>query len=244
MSEREEVLLEPAFVLHSRPFRNTSLILECLTQNRGRVGLVARGVRDARGRQRSLLQPFVPLRVSWVRRGELGSLTGVDSGPGSAALEGQALLAGFYVNELVLRLMARDDANADVYSCYSACLAGLQRDARTARTLRLFELDLLQALGYGLGLDTEADSGAALVPDRRYRFEIEAGPRPERGDAADDGSYWGRELMSLRDRQLEDAESQRAAKRLLDSVLAVYLGERPLNTRAVLYDIVEKGWHR
>lgn len=244
MSEREEALLEPAFVLHSRPFRNTSQILECLTLNHGRVGLVARGSRNARGSQRSLLQPFVPLRVSWVRRGELGSLTGADAEPHGVGLAGERLLAGFYVNELMLRLTARGDPNREAFSCYSECLAGLVRDSRTSRTLRLFELDLLQALGYGLGLDVEAGSGAPLARDRRYRFEIEAGPRLAPSDARDGGSYWGRELMSLRDRELDDADSQRAAKRLLGSALAVYLGERPLNSRAVLRDIVEKGWHR
>lgn len=242
MSEREEVLLEPAFVLHSRPFRNTSSMLECLTLNHGRAGLVARGARNPRGRQRSLLQPFVPLRLSWIRRGELGNLTNAEAEPGAAALEGDALLAGFYVNELVLRLMARDDANSEIFSCYSACLAGLARTARPSRTLRLFELDLLQALGYGLELDREAEGGAPLAADRRYRFEIESGPRPVAGGDEDtglDATYWGRELMSLRDRELGDSASLRAAKHLLARVLAQYLGDRPLKSRAVLRDVVE-----
>lgn len=247
MSEREEVLLEPAFVLHSRPFRNTSWILECLTLNHGRMGLVARGARNARGRQRSLLQPFVPLRLSWVRRGELGNLTNAEAEAGTSGLAGDALLAGFYVNELVLRLLARDDANSEIFSCYSECLAGLARNARPSRTLRLFELDLLQALGYGVELEREAEGGHPLAADRRYRFEIESGPRPvSAGDehAGRDDAYWGWELMSLRDRELGDAASLRAAKHLLARVLAQYLGDRPLNSRAVLRDVVELGGGR
>lgn len=244
MSEREEVLLEPAFVLHARPFRNTSQIIECLTLSHGRAGLVARGSRNARGRQRSLLQPFVPLKLSWIRRGELGNLTYAEPEPGHAALGGERLLAGFYVNELVIRLTARGDPNPQVFSCYSQCLAGLEREEHTSRTLRLFELDLLEALGYGLGLDGEADTGEPLVPDRLYRFEVESGPRLVSASADDGGTYRGRELMSLRDRELHDADSRRAAKRLLGRVLAGYLGEKPLQSRAVLRDIVDKGWHR
>ncbi len=244
MSEREEVLLEPAFVLHCRPFRNTSQIVECLTVNHGRAGLVAHGSRSPRGNRRSLLQPFLPLKLSWIRRGELGRLTNVEARSRAAGLEGDRLLAGFYVNELVLRLMARGDANREAFSCYSECIDGLARGERTSRALRLFELDLLRALGYGLELDREAGSGRPLLPDHRYRFEIEAGLRLASEGSEDSGAYWGRELMSLRDRELDDAESRRAAKRLLSCVLAAYLGERPLNSRAVLREVVERGFPR
>ncbi len=210
----------------------------------GRTGLVAHGSRGSRGGRRSLLQPFVPLRLSWVRRGELGRLTGAEAEPGRPRLEGERLLAGFYVNELVLRLTARGDPNTDVFSCYSECITGLARGARTSRTLRLFELDLLQALGYGLELGAEADGGSPLLPDRRYRFEIEAGPRLVSEDAEENATYWGRELTSLRDRKLEDAASRRAAKRLLAGALAVYLGDRPLKSSAVLRDVVARGSRR
>src|SRR3712207_1001458 len=107
MAEREQVLLERAFVLHQRPYRDSSQLLECMTERHGRVGLVARGSRRPRSRQRALLQPFVPLNVSWIRRGELGRLTKVEPAGPTLMLEGQHLLAGFYASELLLKLTAR-----------------------------------------------------------------------------------------------------------------------------------------
>ncbi|HEX5418578.1 MAG TPA: DNA repair protein RecO C-terminal domain-containing protein [Gammaproteobacteria bacterium] len=273
MSDRESVLLEPAFVLHQRPYRNTSQLLECLTAEHGRIGLIAQGSRRALGGQRALLQPFVPLRLSWVRRGELGRLTGVEPGGwgveavggsgeagggggayapvgggeqvgGIGAVAGLAsarLLAGYYVNELALRLSVRGDANEAVFSCYSRCLAVLAAPrAGVARTLRLFELHFLRALGYGLELGCDVETGEPLKPDFRYRFELERGPRADERVAEQEG-YWGRELISLQAEALEDEASLRAARRLLGRVLQGYLGERPLKSRAVLKDIVARG---
>jgi DNA repair protein RecO (recombination protein O) len=240
MSEREEVLLEPAFVLHQRPYANTSRIIECLTPTRGRVGLVARGSRRLRSEQRALLQPFARLRVSWIRRGELGRLTYVEAATPTHELVGDGLLAGFYMNELVLRLLARSDANAEVFSCYSACLQELGAGAGTARTLRLFELALLGALGYGLELAHDCESGEPLREEWTYVFEPESGPRRALVDTATD-SFRGKDLISLRERMLDDADSLRAAKVLLGRALAVHLGSRPLKSRGVLKAIIDRG---
>lgn len=242
MSEREEVLLAQGFVLHQRPFRNTSQIVDCLTAQHGRVGLVAQGARRQGSGRRALLQPFVPLRLSWIRRGDLGRLTEVEVAGHALALEGDGLLGGFYVNELVLRLSVRGDGNSEVYSCYSACLSALAgRRGSVARALRLFELDLLRALGYGLELEHDTQTGEPLRPDGRYVFEHESGPRAAMSVAEEQGAYWGRELLSLNGGQLEDRDSLRAARRLLAQALDVYLGERPLRSRAVLREIVERG---
>ena len=240
MTDRERVLLERGFVLHHRPFRNTSQLLECLTSDHGRVGLVANGSRRAGKGQRAYLQPFAPLRLSWVRRGELGRLTQVEPEAAGFALRGQRLLAGYYVNELVMRLTARSDPNSDVFECYRDCLSALAGSAALARTVRLFELSLLRALGYGFDLDRDASTGEPLQPERRYVFELEHGPKAA-VDSSDGATYWGRELMSIHSRSLDDRDSLRAAKRLLGRVLGAYLGQRPLKTRAVLADIVELG---
>jgi DNA repair protein RecO (recombination protein O) len=239
MSEREEVLLEPAFVLHQRPYANTSRIVDCLTPSRGRVGLVARGSRRLRSEQRALLQPFVRLRVSWLRRGELGRLIYVEAAAPAHELVGDDLLAGFYMNELVLRLLARGDANAEVFSCYSACLHELGDGAGTARAIRLFELGLLRALGYGLELAHDFQSGEPLRAEWTYVFEPESGPRRAVETASE--SFRGKDLISLRERTLDDADSLRAAKVLLGRALAVHLGERPLKTRTVLKAIIDRG---
>jgi DNA repair protein RecO (recombination protein O) len=243
MAEREQVLLEPGFVLHQRPYRNTSQLLECVTANHGRVGLVARGSRRTGSGQRALLQPFVPLRLSWLRRGELGRLTQVEAAGSSYELAAQRLLGGYYANELLLRLTARSDPNAEIFSCYSRCLAELAETTVVARPLRVFELGLLHALGYGIELDGDAASGEPLAPETRYVFEIEQGLRraAEADVHADADIYTGRDLIALRELRLDNDGTLRAAQRLLGRVLRAHLGERPLKSRLVLQDIVSRG---
>jgi len=241
MSEREQVLLERGFVLHQRPYRDSSQLLECVTAAHGRVGLVARGSRRAARGQRALLQPFAPLKLSWVRRGELGRLTQVEADGPSYPLEGQRLLAAFYLNELLLRLTARGDPNGEAFFCYSRCLAQLGEVPSVARILRVFELELLSALGYGVELGGDSSTGEPLRADSSYVYELEQGFR--RVDIADSDTdvYPGRDLISLRDRALDDEASVRTAQRLLGRVLRVHLGERPLQSRRVLQDIVSRG---
>jgi DNA repair protein RecO (recombination protein O) len=241
MAEREQVLLERGFVLHQRPYRDSSQLLECLTASHGRMGLVARGSRRATTWQRALLQPFVPVKLSWVRRGELGRLTQVEADGSSCALEGQRLLAGFYANELLLRLTARGDPNSEAFSCYSRCLAQLGDAPNFARTLRVFELHLLRALGYGLELDGDSATGEPLRDDSSYVYELELGIRRAEAEDSDADLYPGRDLNSLRDEKLDDDASLRTAQRLLGRVLRAHLGERPLQSRLVLQDIVSRG---
>jgi DNA repair protein RecO (recombination protein O) len=241
MAEREQVLLEHGFVLHQRPYRDSSQLLECITTAHGRVGLVARGSRRTGNRQRALLQPFAPLRLSWIRRGELGRLTHVEPDALCYALEGQRLMAGFYANELLLRLLARGDPNAEIFSCYSRCLAQLAEATSLARTLRVFELALLGALGYGLELDGDSATGEPVRVELRYVYELEQGLRRAEHADPDEDSYSGRDLLSLRDLALDDDSSLRTAQRLLGRVLRAHLGERPLKSRLVLQDIVSRG---
>jgi DNA repair protein RecO (recombination protein O) len=243
MSEREEVLLERAFVLHRRPYRNTSLIVDCMTQSHGRQSLVAQGARRAESRQRPLLRPFLELRLSWVRRGEMGRLIGVEADACEAALSGRGLLAGFYLNELVLRLVPRGDQNEAVYSCYSECLDRLVGAADSARALRLFELGLLEGLGYRVDLERDCRTGEPIRPDRDYVFEHEGGLTISRS-GTETKHFSGRHLISLREQDLNDRDSLRAAKRLLGGILEQYLGGRPLKTRAVLREIVDGGFDR
>jgi DNA repair protein RecO (recombination protein O) len=241
MAEREQVLLEPGFVLHQRPYRDSSQLLECMTAAHGRMGLVARGSRRAATRQRALLQPFVPLKLSWIRRGDLGRLTHVEAIGPSYSLEGQRLLAAFYANELLLRLLARGDPNGDAFSCYSRCLAKLGETTSVARTLRVFELELLRALGYGLELDGDTDTGEPLRAESRYVYELEHGFRRAQGADPDEDCYPGRDLLALRALTLDDDASLRTAQRLLGRALRAHLGERPLKSRLVLQDIVSRG---
>ncbi len=239
MADRENVLLERGFVLHQRPYRNTSQLIECVTANHGRVGLVARGSRGDRGSRRALLQPFVPLRLSWTRRGELGTLTDVEPDGAPAALTGEALLAAYYANELVLRLVPRGDPNEAVFSCYSDCLSNLAASS-VPRALRLFELRFLRALGYGLELEHEIETGEPLRPDGRYLYDLEHGPKSVEDRVDGEHVYSGRALLALGRETLDDEESLRAARRLLGGILTGHLGGRPLKSREVLKDIVVK----
>ena len=241
MSQREIVQLESGYVIHYRDYQNTSRIIDFLTENHGLISLVAQGVRRPKAAHRAVLQPFVPLVLSWVRRSELGKLTHLEGRAQAFDFAGKQLMAGFYLNELLLRLLARGDPNPEAFSCYSRCLAELAVGHDVERPLRLFELQLLKALGYELNLDHEVDSGLEIQPEIYYFFELERGPVicQERTEGAD--VFFGRDLIALREEMLDDKKSLKAAKRLLQRALQLYLGERPLRTRMVLSELFGKG---
>lgn len=243
MSEREEVLLESAWILHHRRYRNTSLIIDCLTGDFGRQTLVARGARRPGARQSPLLQSFQPLRLSWVRRSEMGSLTDVESAAPALGLSGDGLYAGFYVNELMLRLVPRGDPNESIMSCYSKCLDRLAHSHDVAGSLRVFELDLLDALGYRVDLDNDFRTGKPIDPGLEYVFEHEGGLTVS---AASDSirTYSGRHILALGQHELSDPDTLRAARQLLAGILDTHLGEKPLKTRAVMREIAGAGMRR
>ena len=239
MSEREEVLLESGYVLHQRQYRNTSLILDCLTENHGRIGLVAQGARRPGGGLTAVLQPFRRVRLSWVRRGELGRLTGAESESDAHEIRGDALLAGFYLNELLLRLVPSGDQNESILSCYSSCLGRLAENQNVARALRLFELDLLDELGYRVDLEQDFRTGEPIKPDCEYIFEHEGGMTVSTENLAMD-TFSGGDLISLREHRLDDSKSLTSARRLLGRILDYHLGSRPLRTRQVMREIADR----
>ena len=140
------------------------LLLEIFSEAHGRVGLVARGVRSAKSRQRGDLQPFRPLRLSWSGRGELGTLTGVEADGVAPPLQGPGLYSAFYVNELLVRLLARQDPHPPLYALYRDSLERLARCTDIEPVLRIFEKRLLEEIGYGLLLDCEVEHGDAGAP--------------------------------------------------------------------------------
>jgi DNA repair protein RecO (recombination protein O) len=166
---------QPAFILHARPYRETSLMIDAFTREHGRVGLVARGVRRERSRlPRGVLQPLQPLLIDWVARGELGTLIAAEVASAPFALSGDALLAAMYVNELVLRLSVRNDAHAAAFDAYAQCLPRLADEGDMAWTLRRFERDLLVDLGYALAL-TQTTDGAPIEPGLDYSYDPGSG---------------------------------------------------------------------
>jgi DNA repair protein RecO (recombination protein O) len=227
---------QPAFILHARAYRETSSLLECLTRDHGRVGLVARGVRRERTRTpRALLQPLTPLQLGWSGRGELATLTQIDAAGPSFDLHGEALLCALYLNELVLRLTPRQDAHPGLFADYLETLARLARGESQAWTLRRFERDLLAHLGYGLVLEAEGDSGAALVPERDYCYRHEHGPAPWR--VARDGiRLRGTALLSLAHDSEPAREDLPSLRRFMRAMIAAHLDGAELRAWHMLGD--------
>ena len=229
--------LPPAFVLHRRDFRNSSLIVEAFTPEFGRVGLVARGVRGKRSEKNALLQCFRPLLISWTGKGELYTLTNVEAESFVSPVAGAAYASCFYLNELLMRLLQRDDAHEEIYALYQQALQDIQSaPSATERVLRLFEKHLLQELGYGLMLDCEADTGQVVDENAEYCYEPERGPVPRViGRVASGPVISGHSLLSLARNELADADSLRESKRLMRAILREYLGDKPLQSR-MLYN--------
>lgn len=233
MSSSHRIVLEPTVVLHHRPYRDTSVLLELFTQAHGRVGAIARGVRTEKSRWAGSLQSFRPLLMSWSGRGELVTVSAVEENGPAMFLTGTALTCGFYLNELLMRLLQRNDPHGRLLSMYWDAIQRLAADTAPDITLRVFEKQLLQELGYGLQLEQSADRGAPIDPEARYSYEIERGPV-----AYNERSYGvsvlGSTLLSLARGELHDDTARRESKRLMRAILAHYLGDKPLHSRELI----------
>lgn len=218
--------LQPAFVLHRRPYSNTSLLLEAFVLDAGRLPLLAKGATAGRAFGASLLQPFVPLLLSRSGRGEVRTLGRYEAEGPPIALAGERLYCGFYVNELLVHLLPREEAHPTLFAAYGDTLARLARDDDPEPALRCFEVALLAELGYALLLDREADGAAPVEATVRYDFVIEKGPV-----AATGGELSGTTLLKLASGAAPVGEERREARRLLRRVLDHYLGGRPLKSR-------------
>ncbi len=232
---------EPAFVLHTYPFRETSLIVEAFSRNCGRVGLVAKGARRPKSSLRGVLLAFQPLLLSWSGKAELRTLTRAEWQGGQPPLPGLALVCGFYLNELLLRLLARDDPHERLFDCYRQALLDLARAPQPAAVLRRFELRLLAELGYGLLLEREAEGGAPVRPDADYAYVPERGPVPLAGSGGAETTVElrGKTLLDMARDDYSDPVTLAQGKALMRFVLNHHLGGGPLHTRQLLRDLKE-----
>lgn len=244
MSTSRHVRLQPAYVLHQRPYRDTGRILEMFTRDHGRLTLFARGVArtSSRSAVRSgsllpVLQPFNALLVSWSGRGEAGQLTAAELDGPFVTLPPQQLMSACYLNELLLHLLARHDDHADVFGWYAQTIAVLKADADVLRPLRLFEKRLLEAIGYGLSLEREAGSGEPIRATEAYLYRLDHGLQRVVGVADGGNVFAGASLLSLAREELADPQSCADARRLLRAALDRCLEGRPLKTRQVLHDL-------
>jgi DNA repair protein RecO (recombination protein O) len=229
------VQLEPAYLLHHYAWRDSSRILELMTRSQGRVSVFARAARRGGSTLPATLQPFGELLVSWTSRGDAGQLTGAERVRAPAALAGDHLMSAFYANELLIKLLPRHDPHPALFDAYAALLAQLHDGAgHPARPLRLFEKRLLDELGWGLSLESDAGDGSPLQPLRSYRYRIDGGPEVIDGVAEGALIFSGASLLSLAREELGDERSLADARRLLRAALDQCLDGRPLRTREVL----------
>jgi DNA repair protein RecO (recombination protein O) len=226
---------QPAYVLHSREYSESSLLLELFTLRYGRLGLIAKGARRPASRMRGVLKPFQSLLASWSGRGELGVLTGAEGDGAGVSLAGAALYCGFYLNELLMRLLHRHDPHEALFAAYRDSLHALTGDTGSEAVLRLFEKRLLREIGYGLVLDRDISDNAPIVPDALYDFIPERGPvrlpHPELNTRLHGVRMRGTSLLALAHESLDDPVARREAKQLMRTVLARYLGNKPLHSR-------------
>lgn len=234
---------EPAFVLHARPWRETSLLVEVLSADHGRIGLVARGVLAPRKHLlRAALQPLQSIRFDAVQKGELAQLAAAEAVDAAPLLHGDAAMAGFYVNELCLRLAPRHVPQPELHAAYAQVRERLRAGESLAWTLRRFERDLLEALGVGLAFGQEAD-GVAVDPAARYRLDPEEGPRRLYSERAGErrDTATGRALLALAADALPDPEDLASLRLPLRGVLLHHLGGRGLKSWEMLGELGRLG---
>ena len=236
----QRIVEEAAFVLHSHPWRETSLIVEVFSHAHGRLPLVAKGARRPASPLRGLLMAFQPLELSWQGRGEVKTLTAAQWCGGQAPLSGAALMSAYYLNELLMRLLPREDAHPQLHEAYAQTLRelGASSDgASLAPVLRRFELLLLRELGYAPVLNALAGTGEAVVEDGRYLFIIERGLVPADDDSPE--AFTGRSLLAMAGSDFSEPDTQAAARSLMRRVLQHYLGAHALESRRIFMELQE-----
>jgi len=227
------VSLQPSYILHRRPYRDSSMLLEVLTAEQGRISLVARGARRKTrgGSGNALLQPYIPLLLSFSGRTDLKNLNAVEPAGRPLTLRGERIFSGLYLNELLVRLLHRYDPHPQLFAAYASTLEALAGSDEVDDVLRRFEFALLGELGYGFDLDLDGHSGEPVSPAAWYRYDPEYG-LVARGAEADpvQPAFKGADLLAIASNDFSGA-ARATAKRLLRLVLALQLGDAPLRSR-------------
>jgi DNA repair protein RecO (recombination protein O) len=232
---------QPGYVLHTYPYKETSLIVEAFTRAFGRVALLARGARRPRSAMRGVLLSFHPLRLGWsggtANEASLGNLISAEWSGALQPLAGRALMCGFYLNELLLRLLPRDDPHEALFDYYAEALRGLSLGAAQAAVLRSFEKRLLAELGYAPQLEREAASGAPIEPGSRYVYEPDRGPMLLKTSSSAELAVSGQTLLDLAADEFTRPETRDEARMLLRALIGQRLHGQVLHTRTVLREL-------
>ena len=228
---------QPAFVLHSYPYKETSLIVDLFTRDHGRIAVVAKGAKRPLSKLRGVLQTFQPLSVSWSGKSELRTLIDAEWVGGMLPIERTALLCGFYLNELLVKLLARDDAHRALFDHYVSTLNELAHDEPAQIVLRKFERALLKETGVAANLGRSTTTREAVDPGERYVVDPERGARE-----ALMSDVWpvvsGKTLLDMEREDYADPVTQSQSKQLMRFLLAHHLNGAPLNTRQILIDLM------
>lgn len=222
---------EPGFVIHTRPYSETSLYVELFSRQYGRLTTIAKGARRQKSKFRGALLPFLLLSVGWSGKGEIPVLTLAEPAELWSEMRGQSILCGFYVNELVIRLLHRYDAHPGLFDYYADTMARLRRGEARESILRLFEKRLLGEIGYALNLDLEADRQREIAPQRRYRYIPHLGAVPEDNEHEGGVPISGAALRALGNETLVDPGELKECKRLMRVMISHQLDNRPLHSR-------------
>ena len=229
---------QPAYVLHTYPYRETSLVVELFTRDFGRVAAVAKGARRPKSVLRGVLLAFQPLLVSWSGKGELHTLIKAEWHGAYQPLRGLSLICGFYLNELVLKLLPRHDSHEGLFEAYGTALNALDPASEPAPVLRDFEKALLRELGYAITFDHDVSSGRAIAAEARYTYIVERGPvSAEEVTSAQGVELQGQTLLDMQAGDYSSPVTQQQSKTLMRSLISHYLGDQVLHTRQLLRDL-------
>ncbi|MCP3671964.1 MAG: DNA repair protein RecO [Gammaproteobacteria bacterium] len=218
-----------AYLLHRTPYSNSSLLVECFTKEHGRFPAIAKGARAGRKSGAVTLQPFNPLVIRIAGKGEVKTLTGYELESTAPNLQGRSMYCGFYLNELLVRILARNDPHEELFAHYENALIALSSADEIEPALRQFEVALLNELGYGLQLEVEVEKGNPIKPDTYYTYELESGPKETK--LRDRNSIMGSTLQALAGNRPFQETERNQARGLMRRILAYYLGDRPLKSR-------------
>ena len=231
--QQHRVTLQPAFILHGRDFRNTSRLLDVFTQDYGRISLVAKGARSASSKSHGILQPFSPLIISWTGKGEVQTLTGVESVKSAISINGKHVMSAYYINELLQRLITQHDPHPELFVHYQQALEQLN-NGNDELALRRFEKNLLAEIGYGINMEYDADNGLQINENTTYYYDVEKGPiKTNNTDDNDFFIFSGQTLIDMANEKFTSLKNQKEAKQLMRIILNYHLGGKPLKTRSL-----------
>jgi DNA repair protein RecO (recombination protein O) len=226
---------QPAYILHQQHYGESSLIIDVLTRDLGRVSLMAKGVRKTKSKTVGLLRPFAALSLSFVGKSDLKTLTDVETTDLPEQLTGLAVYCGFYINELICNFLHKDDPHPEVFQEYRQCLSGLAQGTQTEAALRTFELNLMDNIGYGLNLSYDLHHEKPIALNKKYRFNKDIGLFEDA-----EGQFSGAALMAMEQRSFKHTQTLNEAKLLMRAVIDSHLQGKPLKSRSVINSIVKR----